>query len=179
MIQYIIPSQSSTNHIQLKQLNPMTAPDMFQCPKCDEKFHFERYLNLHSRQIHDRLPVHHCPHCRNAFGTVKDVNDHIQKVHDGEQRPYSCQLCTCSFLSQLTLRQHINDLHCRPSKKCSDCDFETVHDGVMNQHMQDKHDKEFLSPPLDMSYQAAERRTVGFLSLDFDNPLDHEASQDI
>lgn len=178
----------------------------YACEMCGERFNFERYLNLHVRQLHDRLPVHHCPHCRNAYGRVKDLNDHIHRAHptagtvtsgagntvrrnirrafssaDAEdannngngygcrrRRAAACPHCPCSFLSDISLRQHMNSAHRRPLHRCpcAPCEFQAVYAGTLKQHLIDVHNIAALRAyPVDRSFAAVEKRTVGYLAL--------------
>lgn len=151
------------------------------CVHCDDTFHTARFLHLHIRQVHDRLPAHHCPHCRSPFGQVSDVDAHIRAEHS-ERRTYACDSCTCSFVSATLLALHVRDAHqtqpmlrhqsdCRNFsqvvRKCSMCAFQTTRHHVFVAHLELMHAVKVLpSPPAgnDGPYQAAERRTVGFIS---------------
>lgn len=157
---------------QLRNLDIM--PDhTFECDMCDETFHFGRFLNLHVRQIHHRLPVHHCPHCRNAYGTAKDLNSHIIARH-AARRAFACHECTCSFQSSLLLRYHVSDAHSAIVRHCHDCNFRTMHDAVLMRHLRQRHNTLLVAAAdadvaaeaqnVSSSYHAAEQRTIGYIS---------------
>lgn len=148
------------------------------CERCGDRFHLVRFLHLHIRQVHDRLPAHHCPHCRSPFGRVQDVDDHIRQIHN-DRRTYACDQCTSSYQSATVLAIHVAEAHgvrrrrsqlsianlSQVVRRCSMCDFHTVHDDAFVSHLRQTHSVQVM-PGVAMDngpYQAAERRTVGFL----------------
>lgn len=159
----------------------VSTQGILRCTQCEDTFHTSRFLNLHVRQVHDRLPVHHCPHCRSPFGQAGDVDAHIRAEHS-ERRTYACELCTCSFMSATLLALHVHDAHqnqssfrntsaCRDVsqivRKCSMCAFQTTRHHVFVAHLKLVHFVEVLpsaSSGNDGPYRAAERRAIGFLS---------------
>lgn len=159
-------SRSSSASLILSADKPPTGGQLegdLRCPYCKEHFNFVRFLNLHIRQLHDRLPVHHCPHCRSAYGTVKDLNAHILTDH-AVPRAFRCKQCMCTFRCAILLQHHEREAHERFQRHCPQCAFHTVHEAVLTSHVRLRHGMELRTQDMDRSYRAAEQRTVGYIS---------------
>ena len=62
-----------------------------------------------------------CPYCRLLFKTDRNLCDHIRTQH--ADRRYSCQQCSCTFVSTYVLNRHVRNIHQKLVKfRCQICD---------------------------------------------------------
>lgn len=141
--------------------NITTMSSSFNCDNCSDSFNDARLFGLHRIFIHGDAKVHHCPHCRSPYPSAKLLNEHIKCDH-AEQKAFPCSECNCSFYSQVTKDSHVREAHRRLLIRCVDCQYETVHDGLMAHHVQNKHGKQWIHQDIN---QDTEEKKVGYLNV--------------
>ena len=147
-------------------LRKHTRENSLECHICSKEFLYESKLARHIQTVHDKVPVtHECPVCHLKFTNYLDLVKHFRanksheitkrfhckicnkgfsrncemqihlRIHTGE-RPYQCELCGTSFLSQSQLAKHRKKSHQKVYAKtvemlpykCDECEksFKTV-----------------------------------------------------
>ena len=81
------------------------------CPNCGDTFPLKSDLNQHLAEIHEDNEARElqCQTCDKWLSTKLKLNSHI-RTHTGE-RPFQCNFCPISFLSESTMSAHRQDKH--------------------------------------------------------------------
>ncbi len=115
----------------------------YNCDRCDYKSTFERYLQIHIKEVHgDR--DYECDQCDFKTKTKKILDRHIYNIHSDE-KPYKCQNCEYSCKTQFHLNIHINRIHIDEKPiKCQEegCEYSCVLTKELRLHMID-HNNEY------------------------------------
>ena len=99
------------------------------CDICNSKFISRKGLQAHiSRKHSENVPKQKCPKC--PFETLQkaDINRHFKNKHTSfkpifSRKPMkeSCKTCDKSFVSKLSLKNHINSIHIGLAEQCNIC----------------------------------------------------------
>ena len=83
------------------------VPTMFNCNKCDSKFHAKDNLKYHINTRHPKMVM--CNICDVPFKENHEIELHMESVHQ-RKRQFECDKCDMSFHLQWRLRKHM-ELH--------------------------------------------------------------------
>ena len=104
-------NQSVHNHTLegLEDQGSRSAPEVYQCGFCEQKFPYKFMLDNHiKRKRHSELKHFRCTLCRENFSTHKAREEHWMTAHPAR----SCGLCGKQFNNIVMLRRHIgNNCH--------------------------------------------------------------------
>ena len=83
----------------------------FKCEKCPMTFYKGPSLEVHIKNVHEKLRPNQCDLCGKAFFRASYLKLHHRTVHEG-QRDVSCDLCGKSFAGgDHKLKSHIRTVH--------------------------------------------------------------------
>ena len=123
------------------------------CQVCGRVFEHTNYSNR--AQMSKQYCIHYNQHemettdcgCEDiTFKSMKERNCHWMIVHKGQKQ---CNKCNYTFASDLSLKEHIKNVHCE--RKCDKCDYKTTRGSyALKVHKREQHElKEKLT--LDMN----------------------------
>ncbi len=122
---------------------------LFDCPKCDSKFHIKQTWNEHIRDAHTEV-YHKCLACPMAFKGLLNFLSHKEKLHDNKadfKLIAKCPLCDKVFNNILRYtNHHLPDHINKPSVcfKCLPCDKVFNTKGLFLEHMNAQHGEQVL-----------------------------------
>ena len=81
------------------------------CPNCGETFPLKSDLNQHMAEVHEDSLARElqCQTCNKWLSSKLKLNSHM-RIHTGE-RPFNCDFCPTSFLSESTMSAHRQEKH--------------------------------------------------------------------
>jgi hypothetical protein len=113
----------------------------FKCDKCDYKCSTKSNLNIHIKQVHDKIKDIKCNLCDYKCSRKYDLNKHIKSVHD-KIKDIKCDLCEFKCSQKVNLDRHIKMVHDKIKDiKCDLCDYKCSTKGNLDQHIKLVHDK--------------------------------------
>ena len=81
----------------------------YQCQVCRQRFLNRSQYNIHLTR-HTNLKPFGCMNCKKvAYTTAAQLNQHVSMCLFGSQ--YRCDICGKNFATQITLKQHITNIH--------------------------------------------------------------------
>ena len=89
----------------------------FPCLLCDKRYSKKKYLNYHSRIVHEKKKPSKCEICQKK---VFDMNRHVARFHE-MKKFYECEYCEKSFLKPSGLKRHKEQVH--EGKKPFGCNY--------------------------------------------------------
>ena len=89
----------------------------FPCLLCDKRYTKKKYLNYHSRLVHEEKKPSKCEICKKK---VFDKNRHVARFHE-MKKFYECEYCEKSFLKPSGLKRHKEQVH--EGKKPFGCNY--------------------------------------------------------
>lgn len=118
-----------------------------QCDICQKQFSHKSSLNCHIRR-HKGIKPFKCSICDYSSAAKIDIIRHVP-THT-KQRNFSCEICGKSFLTDIRLKDHINNVHYRKIREiCEICGFSTHSHDIMRRHHIIKHtDQEIYVCPV-------------------------------
>lgn len=113
------------------------------CRMCGFVFMEEGVLRRHIKEMHETVDKSfHCNFCDKSFKTKTYLNGHFARRH--EERPFLCQQCPSTFIYELELQKHIDELHCtqnNPGFFCEACGKKFFKMTSFNQHRKIIHEE--------------------------------------
>ncbi|CAG9809327.1 unnamed protein product [Chironomus riparius] len=98
----------------LKRHNLIHIDDRnFLCDLCPKSFKSENALKIHKNAVHASVKVYvSCPHCKIIL-QEKNLKIHIHNQHteEGQQKPFTCSVCSKTFKNEFLLKRHFEYLH--------------------------------------------------------------------
>ncbi|XP_044731744.1 gastrula zinc finger protein XlCGF57.1-like [Chrysoperla carnea] len=79
------------------------------CERCDESFKSKRELESHNEEVHGIIEKNVTCHICGKSVTKKYLDDHLE-IHK-EREKMTCDKCSKTFISELTLKRHIKEIH--------------------------------------------------------------------
>ncbi|XP_044727283.1 zinc finger protein 260-like isoform X2 [Chrysoperla carnea] len=79
------------------------------CERCDESFKNNRELESHNEEVHGIIEKRVTCHICGKSVTKKYLDDHLE-IHK-EREKITCDKCSKTFISELTLKRHIKEIH--------------------------------------------------------------------
>ncbi|CAH1983465.1 unnamed protein product [Acanthoscelides obtectus] len=132
------------------------------CTKCDVSFALKMSLDNHILQMHPESAasvshkIYECTHCEYKTTHPGSLPRHLMK-HTGAK--IKCANCDASFAHKSSLEDHILQKHpefatalSHKLRKCTQCEYETVHRKTFNRHMMIHTGNKFPCPNCDVSF---------------------------
>ena len=93
------------------------------CDQCNYVCSRNSTLNKHIKIVHDKIKDFECDQCDYVCSTNSDLDRHIKQVHD-KIRDIKCDQCDCVFSANSNLKQHIKYVHDKIKDfECDQCDY--------------------------------------------------------
>ncbi|CAG7834634.1 unnamed protein product [Allacma fusca] len=83
-------------------------------------------------------PVPDC-RCTHKFQTPSELEIHQKRYHEGVKKPYTCQSCSKSFLTERILDDHMNTHRGEKPYLCSECGFTSSSNDMLARHRRKTH----------------------------------------
>ena len=109
------------------------------CEQCDKKFAQICILNLHIKNVHNKIKDKVCPTCGEEFWDRDTFKCHVNRHTN--HRPYSCEICGNCYHTSRDLQRHLK-VHTLPYK-CHLCEKGFAAKGILDDHIR-KHGGEKL-----------------------------------
>jgi KRAB domain-containing zinc finger protein len=109
----------------------------FSCTKCGLKFYSQVQLKRH---LITHKGLFECGYCDQVLNNQEELSNHIE-ICMSVQRPYKCNNCKASFLSEAELSNHLTYKH-MPVYKCELCEKQFLYKYSLMYHVNNTHTSE-------------------------------------
>ena len=112
----------------------------YSCKLCSYTTRFSQTLTAHVASMHDKIK-HTCQFCDYSSTHKASVYQHTRKTH-GSGKNKKCTECDYKTYSNDLLNCHINGRHLKTLLHCDQCEFQTTWGGSLRNHIKNTHEKE-------------------------------------
>ena len=110
-----------------------------QCPTCNKKFANMQYLKKHE-ECHNKDHVFKCIYCKMVFTRRYNLNVHIKEIHERISQLHFCEGCSSKSKRKSDLKRHFN-VHSTKYYICKVCNKTFSFNHNLQRHIKTVHHK--------------------------------------
>ena len=126
-----------------EKLRHATVQQIFPCKICNKTFASKSTIDIHIREVHEKIKRHKCDLCNKYFSRGFILKTHKKQVHQKTDEKIKCDQCNKSFVNRLYMLAHFKTMHDPNRTKdvaCSYCRKSFYDNAGMNIHVREVHE---------------------------------------
>lgn len=113
--------------VHIRRVHLRDFKEIFPCDICGITFTHKNSVDNHKRWTHKKvIGKFKCDNCSKVFRQQTRLNDHVRVQHEGTFI-HHCALCSKSFVSADSLKNHLKAIHISEKQNCSYCGRQFSH----------------------------------------------------